>query len=218
MVKTTDEGTRKSEIQRADELVRDETFRALVKTAIDAHSEKIRHEAVDVVNDKLLADVHMERAELEVAELLLTEQEKSSVYKVISTRSANYIKFAPTADVVGERLNLFGPPTKREEQNPVWQLSVRVSRPELDPYKHTPEEIVVDNPEARVTIMPERVYLDERGDPKFRPGTGVTINLYTGGRAEVFGAKGAGNILYTTEEPIATIEGPEISAMMEKLL
>ena len=217
MTKSNDENLGKSELQRTNELIHDEAFRALAEKSLEAHEKKIRQEAGNVNYEDMQPDVQTELVEIQVAEILLGKGGELNVYRLTSTLSTLCAKAALTPEVRGERLNLYGPP-KRNESNPVRQMSVRFSRPAApDPYKNTPEDIVVNTPTARVSIQVETAYLDNEDAAKFRVGIGVTVNFYEGGRAEVFGTKGTGSILYKTEEPIATLEEPEIATLMQRL-
>lgn len=207
---------RLSELERANALMRDETFMALIETAVEAHTNYIRAQAGGGNFEDMAPDFQTELKELQLVKLLLEGQERAEVYKVTSTQSAVYISFAPEHDIQSERLALFGPP-KRDIANPVWQLNVRVVAPPTNTLRQSPEDIVVNTPQRRVTVMPEQVYIDKDGAVKFRRGTGTTMHIYSGGRAELYGAKGVGDILYTTQEPIAVVEGDELAAMMQKL-
>lgn len=216
MVKLGDESTGKSELQRGNELLHDELFRELISKAVDEHAKRIRDDAGNVEYDQMPADIKLELVELQAVLLLLENPEDSAAYRVSSTYSAKYISYAPKEDIDGERLKV-SKSRDGESPNPTWQLSVRISKYSPDPYRHTPEEIIVDTPETTVTVMPEGIYADSDGT-KFKRGTGVTMDFYTGGHVEIFGAKGAANsILYTTREPIHVIDDLSIARIIKML-
>lgn len=214
-----DEKPNPSELQKAEALIHDETFIALVHTASDAHEQLLRDRAGEVNYEDMTPDLKRELADLEIIKLLLTTEpsEMSMVYKITTTPNASYIKLARVQEIKGDRIALREGDQIRGQTNPVHQLSIKVVKPRpLDPYRASPEAIVVNQPKAVVNITPEEVYL-EGGAVKFTAGTGITLKFFEGGCAEVYGSKSAGDINYKTDEPITSIDDDSIAGIVEKL-
>jgi hypothetical protein len=187
----------------------------LVVASVEAHETLLKQLATDSGSEGMRPYIRDDLADLETLKGMFGEN--LLVYRVTHTRSgAIYISGAHPDSVEGDRLIL-----DQEPDLTAMQVSIRITRPAE--YQDRGEFLNISaeeaalkrsyRPLATLSIIPETITLDDRRNTIFRPGAGITADIYRGGYAEVFGSKGIGRHERVDREPLYTLEDESVGVL-----
>jgi len=214
-MRNPDERSNTGEIAKANEFLSNEQLGALVIASVETHKAFLERLGADSGSEGMNPYIQEDLADLDMLRCMF--QQDRLVYKVTHTRSgAVYISGAHPDSVEGDRLIL-----DQEPNHTAMQVSIRITRPSdyQDPgdfLNISAEEAALRRsyrPLATVSIIPETVSLDSRRNTNFNPGAGITVDMYKGGYAEVFGSKGIGRHERVDREPLYTVEDASIDRL-----
>lgn len=207
-----------SEIDRATELLADETFRHFVSEGINAHYILLNQLGAEPGAESMTPNIDAEIASLRLLRELVHED--LLVYKVTQTRlGVVFIDAAPSNVVEGDRILL-----EDEHNQTANQVSIKISFPKSnvdsgDFLTRSAEKsaLLKYKPDVTLSIVPETLSLGNRG-VEFRGGCGLTMDFYDPGYVEVFGSMSAGRHEYVSRQALLAEETGAVTELLDKLL